>query len=486
MVQEKDLLRGKGGLILPFFEGEKEPLPASTVPLPNIGHSSYLEDFRGKKDERLLVYGPQGQRYLCFGLGKQAECSPDSFRLAYYHVAQYCMEKKWESVSMPQVKSLPFASQTPILSFEGWAFASYVWPKQKRTDFRPQLHWIDLSLVEQDALRRHFMLFHGVMWARDVINESAHTVTPEYLAQATSTWVNEVDSNVDLTIWGPKEIQEHNMGLFQAVSQGASVEPRLIVVRYTGNPHHADHTVLVGKGVTFDTGGLDLKTSGMATMRGDMSGAAAVLATLQVAARLKLPINVTAVVPATENAIGPASYKPGDVFQAYDGSRVEVGDTDAEGRLILADALSYALQHLAPSRVIDLATLTGSVVVALGDEIAGLFCNQDLLANQLMQAADQVGEPLWRMPLYAPYTKKLESFQADLCNIGGRAGGSITGALFLNHFVKKHHVPWAHIDCAGPAFLEKPLREWGRGGIGWGVRLLISFLENLSNSNSGT
>lgn len=443
-----------------------------------------MEDFQGKKNERLLIYGSKGERYLCLGLGKRTNCSKDQLRLAYYQAAQFCIEKKWERVSMPLPTGLVFSSEIPEILFQAWAFASYIWPKEKRSDFYPKIHWMGISQSERLSLYRQMELFQGVLWARDLINESAHTVTPEYLAQETVRWVRDLGAPVHVTVWGSKEIQEHKMGLLTAVAQGTSVEPQFIIVRYTGNPKSQDHTVLVGKGVTFDTGGLDLKTSsGMATMRGDMAGAAAVLATVQVAARLKIPVNVSAVVPATENAIGPNSYKPGDVFQAYDGTRVEIGDTDAEGRLILADALSYTLQHLAPSRIIDLATLTGSVVVALGDEIAGLFCNQDQLAQQLLDAAHHVGEPLWRMPLYSPYSKKLESSQADLCNIGGRAGGSILGALFLDHFVSKHTVPWAHIDCAGPAFLEKPLREWGRGGVGWGVRLLISFIENLSHSN---
>lgn len=268
------------------------------------------------------------------------------------------------------------------------------------------------------------------------------------------------------------------MGLLMAVSRGSAVDPAFIILSHTGAPKSKEHTVLVGKGVTYDTGGLNLKPpSSMETMREDMSGAAAVLATVATAAALKLKCNVTAVVPTTENAIGASSYKMGDVYTAYNGTTVEIGNTDAEGRLILADALAYAEKKLKPTRMIDLATLTGSVVIALGDEFAGLFTKDDKLAKTLQQAGKKSQELLWRMPLPKSYFKKLKSNVADLRNIGSRAGGSIQAALFLEHFVKK--TAWAHLDIAGVAFQTSESGYWPKNGVGFGVRLLINFLSSL-------
>jgi leucyl aminopeptidase len=262
-----------------------------------------------------------------------------------------------------------------------------------------------------------------------------------------------------------------------AVARGSAVEPTFIILHYKGVARSKDHTVIIGKGVTFDTGGLNLKTSGMETMRDDMSGAATALCTVAVAAALNLPVNVTAVVAATENAIDARSYKPGDVYKGYSGMTVEIGNTDAEGRLTLADALAYTVKELKPTRMIDFATLTGSMVVALGEGMSGLFCNEETLANSLLDSSQRTSEILWRMPLFEPYKEQLKSDIADIKNVGGRAAGSITAALFLQEFVQ--NVSWAHIDIAGTAF-GKEKGYVPKNGVGFGVRLMVDFLENLS------
>ena len=318
--------------------------------------------------------------------------------------------------------------------------------------------------------------------ARDLINGNADIITPQYLAQ-TARKIAQKFPAVKATVFDLKKIEKEEMGLFLAVARGSSVEPAFIILSYKGFAGSKDHTLLIGKGVTFDTGGLNIKTaSSMLTMREDMSGAAAVLSTIAVAAALNLKLNVTAVVAATENAIDAKSYKPGDVYKGYGGITVEIGDTDAEGRLTLADALAYSAQHLKPTRMIDLATLTGSIVIALGEGMSGLFCNDETLANRLLAASQQTAETLWRMPLYAPYKEQLKSDIADLRNIGGRPAGPITAALFLQEFVQ--NIPWAHIDIAGTAFGNKERGYWPKNGVGFGVRLLINFLQNLSKKIS--
>jgi len=268
------------------------------------------------------------------------------------------------------------------------------------------------------------------------------------------------------------------MGLFMAVAQGARYEPRCVLLEWQGAPEGSDLTVLVGKGITFDSGGLDLKSDvHMQDMKADMAGAAAVLATMQAVRDLRLPLNVSAIIPLCENGIGPEAYKPGDVYKARSGKSVEILSTDAEGRLILADALHYATDVLKPSRIIDVATLTGSAEVALGSDVSAVLCNTDALYFLLERAAHHTGDPVWRLPLYAPYEKLLESDIADCKNVGSRTGGAITAALFLSWFVNA--TPWAHFDIAGTAFLKDPTRYYRKGATGIPVRTLIEFLRSL-------
>lgn len=269
------------------------------------------------------------------------------------------------------------------------------------------------------------------------------------------------------------------MGLLLAVGRGSDKEPLLTMLTYTGNPKSREHTILIGKGVTYDTGGLNVKPTGsMESMKCDMAGAATVLGVLATVAALGLKLNVTALVPATENAIGSKSFKPGDVYVSHNGKSIEIGNTDAEGRLILADALSYAVKHLKPTRMIDLATLTGAMDVALGSEATGLFSNDDKLAEQLHKAGESTFERVWRMPLFPEYRDQLRSDIADLKNIGTRSGGSITAAYFLKEFVDD--IPWAHLDIASTAYLNESKRYHPKFGTGIGVRLITELLESFS------
>jgi leucyl aminopeptidase len=284
---------------------------------------------------------------------------------------------------------------------------------------------------------------------------------------------------LEIEVHGKKWIENERMGLFLAVAQGAKWEPRFLIARWNGDPDHSEKTVLVGKGITFDTGGLNLKgTDFLKAMKGDMAGAAAVLGVMQAMRDLKLPLNIEAAVPLCENSIGERAYKPEDVFVSRSGISVEIANTDAEGRLILADALDYVREKLAPSRIIDVATLTGAAEVALGSDIAAVFSNTDALVYQLTQAAAHAGEHVWQMPLHAPYLKMLESDVADCKNVGTRSGGAITAALFLQKFV--NDIPWVHFDIAGSAFLKESRKYLGKGATGIPVRTLVEFFESTS------
>jgi len=469
-------------LVVPLWQTTKGVKPVVETGFAEVMVPAALGDFEGKEGEVAFVYTRDQRRLALLGLGHHKQLETESVQYAFHAVTKSCLEKKCHKIALVVPDFSQNQTQREIFLralCEGIMLANYAWPKKKEK-LITHLTLMGVSAQELKALKKLQTLSEGVYMARDLVNESAHTITPQYLGETALAWAKKSEGKLEATVWDAKLIAQHKMGLLMAVSQGSSVEPRFITLRYRGAPKSKDHTVLIGKGVTYDTGGLNLKPTGsMETMRCDMAGAATVLATVTTLASLKVPCNVTAVVPATENAIDARSYKPGDVFMAYDGSTVEIGNTDAEGRLILADAIGYSLEHLAPTRMIDFATLTGAVIIALGDGIAGFFSNDDPLADALQKASSDVHEPLWRLPLYRHYEDKLKSKVADISNVGGRPGGSIMGALFLKHFVTKQ-VPWAHIDFAGPAFLDKEFRLFPRHAVGFGVRLMVKFFEDLN------
>lgn len=327
-------------------------------------------------------------------------------------------------------------------------------------------------------------IFQGVYLTRDLVNGNADNITPQTLAD-TAKHLAQTFASIDVKVLDKKAILKEKMGLLAAVAKGSAVDPRFIIVQYQGKPKSKDHTVLIGKGVTFDSGGLDLKPGkAMLTMREDMAGAGVVLGIMSALARLQLPVNVTGVIPATENAIGSSAFKMGDVYVGMTGLSVEIGSTDAEGRLILADAISYSLKHLKPTRIIDFATLTGAMVVSLGEDVSGFFCNDDSLAQHLMQASVDSSEPLWRMPLVKKYDTALQSDIADMKNLGNNRAGSITAALFLQRFLEGQTIPWAHLDIAGTAYREKDKDAFPKYASGFGVRCLIYYMSEFLNKTN--
>jgi leucyl aminopeptidase len=274
------------------------------------------------------------------------------------------------------------------------------------------------------------------------------------------------------------EAESMGMGAFTAVARGSQEPARFITLEYNKGKE-LETIALVGKGITFDSGGISLKPSEkMERMKDDMSGAAAVLAIMQAASELQLPFHLVGIIPATENLPDGKAYKPGDILKTLSGQTVEVISTDAEGRLILSDALTYSLRYQ-PRAVIDLATLTGAIVIALGDYVMGLFGNDESLLKRVEEASGKTGEKAWRMPLWDEYFENLKSDVADFRNVGTRSGGAIIGAIFLSKFVGK--TPWVHLDIAGPASIEKERPYIPRGGTGAGVRLVLQLLRDWSH-----
>jgi len=311
--------------------------------------------------------------------------------------------------------------------------------------------------------------------ARDLVNLPGNLLNAEELADAARKSADK--SGCKVTVFEKEEIEELGMGGLVAVNKGSAKPPTFTILDYEPASAPVATIALVGKGVTFDSGGISLKpANGMDDMKSDMAGAAAVIGAVEAAALLELPLRIIGFIPATDNMPGGSAQKPGDVITTYSGITAEVGNTDAEGRLILADALAYAVKHYKPDAVIDLATLTGACIVALGYSVAGLFSNNDKLAGEIYEAGQRSGEKVWRMPVWDEYDDLIKSEVADVHNTGGKGAGAITAARFLEKFIDGH-TSWAHIDIAGPSYSAKGGKHL-QGGTGFGVRLLIDLLRD--------
>lgn len=470
-------------VVLLFWRGEKKAQPASGVEPFQKAIAPVLQedDFQGKEGEIAVVYSGQKKekRILLLGCGKASDATAETLRRSLAVAVKWCRQKGLSELSVVCPEGEKF--HVPIT--EGILLANYVFTalkadtlKDDRSRPLQKVCLIGLNQTAFAACKRAHTIVDSVNFARDLVNGNADDVTPQMLSK-TAVELSRNNAHLKATILGKKELTKAGMHLLLAVAQGAARDPALICLEYRGNPASKKQTALVGKGITYDTGGLNLKPTGsMETMKCDMSGAAAVLGTLRAAAALKLPVNIIGVVASAENAIGPASYKPGDVYSSYSGKTVEITNTDAEGRLVLADAISYVQDHFKPTQIIDLATLTGGIVIALGEEASGLFATDDRLANMLEKAGEKTFERVWRFPLYPEYKEALKSPIADLKNSADRKASSITGATFIQAFVKK--VPWAHLDIAGTAYLSAPRHYHCTPATGVGVRLLIEFFAS--------
>jgi leucyl aminopeptidase len=330
-----------------------------------------------------------------------------------------------------------------------------------------------------DAVARGLATVRAVHLARDLANTPPAEKTPAWLGAEAERALAPL--GVRVTVRDETWLGVHGFGGLLAVGGGSVRPPRLIEARWRPRGAGGRHIVLVGKGITFDTGGLSIKPADvMPPMKTDMAGGAAVLAAVHAAAELRLPVRVTALVPAAENHVSGSAYRPADVIRQYGGRTSEVLNTDAEGRIVLADALAYAVARLAPDVLVDLATLTGAMKISLGTRTAGLFASDDALAGELLAAAAVAGEPAWRMPLVDDYEPLLRSEIADAVNAPGHGAGAITAALFLRPFTGG--LPWAHLDIAGPARAGIDEGEITRGATGYGVRTLLRWLESLATS----
>ena len=329
-----------------------------------------------------------------------------------------------------------------------------------------------IEMVKQ-GIKHAEIIGESISFARDLANEPSNIVTPTYLASVAHSIAQ--DYNFECHVKDRMQIEEAGMGLLAAVARGAAQEPRFIELKYH-HPNAAKTIAIIGKGITFDTGGYSIKPAdSMYGMKDDMSGAADVLAAMRAVGKLKPMVNIVALIPATENAIGSDGIHPGDVFKSFAGKTVEVNNTDAEGRLVLSDAAAYAVK-MGVDEIIDIATLTGACVVALGRGISGVFGNNQDMVDRLIKAGDSCGEQLWQLPLHEDYKEDLKSDIADMKNTGSREGAAINGALFIENFIG--NTPWAHIDLSS-ATVDKDTMLAAKGSTGIGVGTLIEYLLNL-------
>jgi leucyl aminopeptidase len=359
---------------------------------------------------------------------------------------------------------------------EGAALGSYQFRRYKTEGEPLTLESLDLIDADEEMVAQALITTEATNLARDWVNTPAKDKAPSHLADLIQTAAEE--AGVLVEVWDHPQIVEEGLGALLGVAAGSDRPPRLLILRYQPDTP-TRHIGLVGKGITFDSGGLSLKTAAfMEEMKDDMSGAAIVAAATIAIARLGLPVAVTTVTPLTDNAVGGDATRPGDVLRPVDGPTIEVLNTDAEGRLILADGLGV-VRRFEPDLIVDVATLTGAARVALGDRVAAVFSSERDLAASILAAASIAGEDFWELPLFTDYGKSLESEVADIKNIsGGRYGGAVVAALFLSHYVGD--IPWAHLDIAGPARWRETTGDRVKGASGVGVRTLVELARGMS------
>lgn len=469
-----------------FLDEEQAVHISESIPgeLDFITATLDLSFVRGKPGEVMFLPFRNNPNVFICGVGKPKNTTPEALRKSAGNCMLSARKRKIRElhVVIPPVKSMDENEVITAIA-EGLYLSNYSFSRYKSKQNNSEAD-IDTVFIYTDSdkapalLRETAIICENSLLCRNLVNDTSDNSNPAGISKAAKKIAKQ--HGITCTILGRKDMEKLNMGLMCAVSRGSHYPPQCVILKYTGKPGNKHTLGLVGKGVTFDSGGINIKPSGnIESMRSDMAGAAACLYTVKTAAELKLKINIVAAIPCVENMITSGSYRPGDVFRSYTGKTVEIGNTDAEGRLILADALAYTIDRYKPDVIVDIATLTGACVVCFGELVAGLLSTSDELSENLFNAGEKSGERLWRLPLYKEYDEDIKSDIADICNISPKKqAGSIIGAVFLKHFVQK--TPWAHIDIAGTAWYSKRRGYLPKNATGYGVRLLTEFLKNYS------
>ena len=454
-----------------------------------VSHLMDVGEVRGRPSD-VVVLHTQGRlpaaRLAIVGLGEAAQLDLYVVRRAMAAAARQLRDRGCRRIGTTLHQAVPGLTrhEAAVRAVVEAAYVGLYRGGERKTEAGPPDEFDELRLIAvasgdvpaaQQAAEVARVAGEATSYARRLVNLPANEVTPVRLAQEAAGIAEQ--TGAELEVLEPEALQERGLGALLAVGQGSTTPPRLISLHYRGR-QDGSVAAFVGKGITFDSGGVSLKPAeNMHIMKSDMAGAAAVLAAAWAIARLKMPIDLLALVPTAENMPGGGAYRPGDVVTTHSGKTVEIISTDAEGRLILADALSYARQAGA-THMVDIATLTGACIIALGHTASAILGNDSALVEALLDAGEQAGERLWRLPLFPEYRRQLDSKIADLKNVGGRPAGTITGGWFLREFVGE--TSWAHLDIAGTAWNESDEPHQVEGATGFGVRTLIAFAERMA------
>lgn len=455
------------------------------------------KEITGKRGEVTIIHTlgtMSSDRIIVVGLGKEDHVSSEVLRRV---MASVC--RRLRSINVASISVYPGAINSHKLAFgheadmdnflqdiaEGAILGLYKFTKYfSKEDKDAEKNTIEVVCDEsyflddaQSQIDTGIIIANSTMLARDMVNEPSNYMTPDHMAGVARRIA--LENGLDIQVFDLTQIQDMGMGGLLGVAKGSVEPPRFIVLSYNGDSASPENNLaLVGKGITFDTGGISLKNpGGMMAMKGDMAGAASVISAIEAIAKLRLKINVTALVAATENMPSGSAQKPGDVLRTFGGKTVEVENTDAEGRLVLADAIGYA-RHIGLTRIIDVATLTGAIVSALGDVCTGAFTNDQELLSEVLGAGESTGEKIWQMPMFSEYKEQNKSQVADVKNTGGSKAGSITAAQFLSEF--SEDTPWVHLDIAGTSTSDNISGYHTKGATGTPTRTLIQLASNLS------
>ena len=465
-------------LILPFAEGDPGVYDGLSPSLAKLIRRVFSKEFRGKKNEVLLIPAPDDfkpQRILFIGLGMKSEISGERVRQAGGRAAGYLKSLGMKKIALATglLSSLSFS---PADFVEGALLGLYEFRKYFHVKNNKSIDSILVLSKKSKDLEAELawagVVSSSVSFARDLVNTPANDMTPTQLAREA---VSLAKRNLTVKVLEKKESEKLGMGSYLSVAKGSKEPPKFIILDYKGAV--APPIVLIGKSVTFDSGGISLKPAdGMEKMKYDMAGGAAVLGVFMALSEARLPVRVIGLLPATENLIGESATRPGDVVRALNGKTIEIISTDAEGRMTLADAIGYA-KTLRPKAIIDIATLTGACSIALGSDAIAMMGNDRELLDKMKRSGDNVYERVWEMPLFEEYKEYIKSDIADLKNTGGKSGSLMSSASFLSEFAGD--VPWVHLDIAGMAWLEKERPYSPKGASGVGVRLILNLIKEL-------
>jgi len=468
-------------LVFPFTEKSTKSVKGSWSTYSLIRNAIIDGDFRGKFKETLFLRDDKAKtkRLLLIGLGKENELTEERIRKCFSVVFSHAKNKVTSfSTLLPKINKIK-PPQLMKNIIESIILSNYKFDKYKKKE-KDEKEFKNLTIISKQVkgiVSETQTICENTILARNLINEPANVMNPIELAKVAKGIASK--HKMKFTEIVGKELVKKNLNLIFSVGKGSKYPPRLVIMEYQGGKKGEKPIALVGKGITFDTGGINLKPTGyIETMKLDKGGACVVISTMKALAELKIKKNVVGFAPICENMIGLESYRPSDIVKAYSGKTVEVQNTDAEGRLALADALAYAEKNYKPSVIVDLATLTGAVVVSLGDIVAGMVSNNDKFSNKMFSAGEKTFERVWRLPLYEEYEDMMKGEISDIKNIGYKHhAGSITAAAFLKKFVDK--TPWVHLDIAGTEWLEKERDYIPKDATGYGVRLLLEFIKSV-------